>query len=309
MININRHQGIMAVRFSSILFICIGLLQACSVSLENTPFALNPKFDVKKPSATSQVIATQQTSEKINPLKIDPLADNDRDGILDSVDKCLNTTRKAPVNMSGCGLDTDGDSVADYKDQCGGTPKGIKVDARGCGFDDDHDGVANYVDRCANTSADIAVDGYGCEWDSDGDGVVDSKDHCVGTPPDLQVEPMGCVLVQVVTLQGINFQSGSHMLNDGARTLLSSVADTLRRHPKLRVEIGGHTDNTGPVAINRELSVNRAKEAYNYLVQQGVNHEIMLVKGYAWDLPVSDNDSDQGRLENRRVEMRIVEVD
>jgi OOP family OmpA-OmpF porin len=131
----------------------------------------------------------------------------------------------------------------------------------------------------------------------------------VGTPPGLIVEPMGCVLVQVVTLKGVNFQTGSHLLNDGARQILDSMADTLQRHPKMRVEIGGHTDNTGPVAINRELSLSRAKAAYEYLVQKGINHEIMKVKGYSSEEPVANNDSDQGRLQNRRVEMRIVEID
>lgn len=61
-----------------------------------------------------------------------PPPDSDKDGVIDSLDKCPGTPAGVKVDASGCPLDTDGDGVADYLDKCPGTPKGFKVDAEGC---------------------------------------------------------------------------------------------------------------------------------------------------------------------------------
>ncbi|MDY0327326.1 MAG: OmpA family protein [Arcobacteraceae bacterium] len=61
-----------------------------------------------------------------------PDLDSDKDGVLDSKDKCPNTPLGVAVDKNGCCLDSDGDGVLDYKDKCPNTPKGIEVDADGC---------------------------------------------------------------------------------------------------------------------------------------------------------------------------------
>lgn len=61
-----------------------------------------------------------------------PPADSDKDGVIDTADKCPGTPVGVKVDANGCPLDTDGDGVADYLDKCAGTPKGFKVDATGC---------------------------------------------------------------------------------------------------------------------------------------------------------------------------------
>lgn len=61
-----------------------------------------------------------------------PPPDSDKDGVIDSLDKCPGTPAGVKVDASGCPLDSDGDGVADYLDKCPGTPKGFKVDAEGC---------------------------------------------------------------------------------------------------------------------------------------------------------------------------------
>ncbi|MDP3295657.1 MAG: OmpA family protein [Nevskia sp.] len=61
-----------------------------------------------------------------------PPPDSDKDGVIDSLDKCPGTPAGVKVDASGCPLDTDGDGVPDYLDKCPGTPKGFKVDAEGC---------------------------------------------------------------------------------------------------------------------------------------------------------------------------------
>jgi outer membrane protein OmpA-like peptidoglycan-associated protein len=235
--------------------------------------------------------------------------DSDGDGIADAMDQCKDTEPGAPVNTKGCPLDTDGDKVADYQDQCRGTPLGVKVDNRGCGFDDDKDGVPNYRDACADTPLNVNVGGAGCEWDSDNDGVVDSKDLCAGTPPGLPVEPMGCLVVEVITLEGVYFKTGSDLLNDNAKKMLRSIAQTLKNNPRMRIEIAGHTDNTGSDDVNRNLSIRRANSAKQQLVDLGVSASTLTVKGYADSKPVISNETNEGRAANRRVELRIVEVD
>jgi OOP family OmpA-OmpF porin len=237
------------------------------------------------------------------------LMDDDTDGVINADDQCKGTPPNTPVDIKGCALDTDGDTVADAKDACRGTPRGVKVDARGCGFDDDHDGVPNYRDRCSNTIKDVSVDGSGCEWDSDNDGVVDSKDLCAGTPPGVKVEFMGCHVIEVVTLLGVHFKTGSDELSASAQRTLRGVATTLREHPRMRVEVAGHTDNTGSHDINQQLSANRARTASQFLVDLGVSPKVLTTRGYADTQPVSSNDTEQGRSLNRRVEMRFVEID
>lgn len=295
------------------MIVLLGLPGCTLLDLQPPPVATpaDPPPAQNVPTAPAQTLSalnTEPATAAMDSAAV-KVVDRDRDGIDDSRDKCLNTAPRAGVDTHGCALDTDGDTVADYQDACRGTPKGVKVDGRGCGFDDDRDGVPNYRDSCANTPADVGVDGNGCEWDSDNDGVADSKDQCAGTPPGLPVEPMGCVLVRMVTLRGMNFQVGSYMLNGSAREMLGSVAATLRRHPKMRVEIAGHTDNIGSGALNQALSLERAQAARDYLVEQGVNAAVLSTKGYAEQQPLADNGTEQGRYQNRRVEVRIVEID
>jgi outer membrane protein OmpA-like peptidoglycan-associated protein len=237
------------------------------------------------------------------------LLDDDNDGVPNTDDLCKDTPPNTLVDIKGCALDTDGDKVADSRDACRGTPRGVKVDSRGCGFDDDQDGVPNYRDRCSKTIKDVSVDGNGCEWDSDNDGVVDSKDLCAGTPPGVKVEFMGCHIIEVVTLQGVHFNSGSDQLSASAQKILKGVAKNLREHPRMRVEVAGHTDNTGSEAINQQLSLNRARSATKFLVELGINPKVLSTRGYAAAQPIARNDSPEGRLQNRRVEMRFVEID
>ena len=235
--------------------------------------------------------------------------DDDHDGVTNEEDQCKETAPNTWVDIKGCALDTDADTVADSRDACRGTPHGVKVDGRGCGFDDDHDGVPNFRDRCGNTIKDVSVDGNGCEWDSDNDGIVDSKDLCAGTPPGVKVEPMGCHIIEVVTLKGVHFKTGSDELSESAKRILNNVANTLREHPRMRVEVAGHTDNTGSDAINNQLSLNRARSATRFLVDLGINKKILATHGYADTQPVASNASAEGRSLNRRVEMRFIEID
>lgn len=118
--------------------------------------------------------------------------DADGDGVADQVDRCPNTPPGKVVDAIGC-TDEDGDGVVDPQDRCPGTPPGVKVDATGCPLDTDHDGVADISDKCPNTPAGMPVDPTGCPLDQDHDGVPDALDKCPNTPVGTSVDPKtGC---------------------------------------------------------------------------------------------------------------------
>lgn len=298
--NNKMNQSPVKVNFNFILLIVVIMLSACSSTGGNLQSESGESATLVQ-SPTQQAMAANQQSI--------PTADDDQDGVINASDECKDTLPHTWVDIKGCALDTDGDQVADSRDACRGTPRGVKVDERGCGFDDDHDGVPNYRDRCSKTIKDVSVDANGCEWDSDNDGVVDSKDLCAGTPPGVKVEDIGCHIIEVVTLQGVHFKTGSDDLSSEARKVLKRVASKLRVHPRMRVEIAGHTDNTGSEGVNAQLSLDRARAATRFLVDLGINKKVLTTHGYAEKQPVASNDTEQGRTRNRRVEIRFVEID
>lgn len=90
---------------------------------------------------------------------------------------------------------------------------------------------------------------------------------------------------------------------------LDRVVYLLRKYPVIKkVEIGGHTDNVGSDSYNESLSLQRAEEVMEYLIQKGIDPARLVAKGYGESSPVADNDTEEGRGQNRRVELKILEV-
>ena len=119
--------------------------------------------------------------------------DSDQDGVPDGLDMCPNTPNKAMVDATGCPSDEDGDGVYDGIDKCPGTPYGAQVNPKtGCPLDGDDDGVADFEDACPNTPKGAYVDANGCPFDSDMDGVYDGIDKCPNTPMGTPVNEFGC---------------------------------------------------------------------------------------------------------------------
>ncbi len=112
-----------------------------------------------------------------------------------------------------------------------------------------------------------------------------------------------------VVLKNIFFEFDKFDLKDESRAELSKVVAFLQKNCKVRVEIGGHTDNVGSKTYNLNLSDKRAKAVYDYLVGQGIPASRMSSKGYGDAKPIADNASEQGRAQNRRTEFTIVAVD
>ncbi len=236
------------------------------------------------------------------------LPDSDGDGVPDDIDLCPATMAGATVDQYGCEMDSDGDGVADSKDRCPNTPKGTKVDARGCppAKDSDGDGVTDPNDKCPGTPRAAKVDANGCELDDDGDGVVNSLDSCPDTPKGARIDVRGCEIRDKIDLPGVQFELESARLIAESTAILDEAAETLKRNPDVKVEAQGYTDTTGSAAYNLDLSDRRAKSVRQYLVDKGVNPANITAKGYGEANPVADNSTREGRIRNRRVELRIL---
>jgi OmpA-OmpF porin, OOP family len=106
-----------------------------------------------------------------------------------------------------------------------------------------------------------------------------------------------------MTLEGIEFDSGSDRLRPSSDSTLRQVAEALKAKPELKVEVEGHTDNVGADAANLALSERRAKAVSTRLVALGVPVGQLTSAGYGASRPIASNDTPEGRQRNRRVEL------
>jgi outer membrane protein OmpA-like peptidoglycan-associated protein len=107
-----------------------------------------------------------------------------------------------------------------------------------------------------------------------------------------------------VALHGILFDTGQATIKEESKGELRSVGDLLTQQPSLRLEIQGHTDNVGGADANRRLSDARAAAVKQYLVAQfGVSADRLTTSGLGDTKPVADNATEEGRAQNRRVEL------
>lgn len=109
----------------------------------------------------------------------------------------------------------------------------------------------------------------------------------------------------VVTLSGVLFDTGGHNLSPDAKKRLDVVAHALKDNPRRAVTIAGFTDNKGKSETNRTLSQKRADAVKGYLEKQGVPASRMYSEGKGDANPVASNDSEEGRADNRRVEITM----
>lgn len=107
-------------------------------------------------------------------------------------------------------------------------------------------------------------------------------------------------------LQNIFFDVDKYDLKEKSVTELRKILRFLKENPSVRVEISGHTDNTGSPSYNVQLSEKRAQAVNNYLIENGVGAERLAPKGYGSQQPIAPNDSEEGRQKNRRIEFKII---
>lgn len=217
-----------------------------------------------------------------------PDPDNDGDGILDEDDVCPDQPEDFDgiEDTDGCPEenDKDGDGILDENDKCPNEPedKDGFEDTDGCpDLDNDNDGVPDHLDRCPNVAENM--NGY-----EDGDGCPDIAPRQI--------------------LKGVNFETSKTDITPGSSVILDEVASIMKADPAIRVEIQGHTDSRASASYNQKLSEGRARSVMDYLVSKGVPASQMTSKGYGESQPIADNNTEVGMLQNRRVELKRLDM-
>ena len=106
----------------------------------------------------------------------------------------------------------------------------------------------------------------------------------------------------------IQFETGNAVLLPASYPVLNQVVKVMNDNPHIQVvQIEGHTDTVGDEKENLLLSQQRAESVRAYLISQGIDGNRLTARGFGQRVPVVGNDSEMGRLQNRRVEFRIIE--
>ncbi|MEI6123192.1 MAG: OmpA family protein [Bacteroidota bacterium] len=110
----------------------------------------------------------------------------------------------------------------------------------------------------------------------------------------------------IVILKNIFFDFDKTDLKPESQVELNRLVELLKKNTRMKIEIGGHTDNKGTATYNQALSENRAKSVYEYLVNKGIDKIRLSYKGYGMTKPIDTNETDEGRANNRRTEFKVI---
>lgn len=204
--------------------------------------------------------------------------------------------------------DTDKDGVIDSLDKCPQTPGLPKYD--GCPVPDrDKDGINDEQDKCPEAAGLARYQGCPIP-DTDNDGINDEEDKCAGEAGTQANN--GCPEIAEEVIQRVNYAAQNIYFATGKATLLSKsfkgldeVVKVLTDEPGLKLSINGHTDNVGSDDFNMTLSEKRAASVKAYLVKKGVPEDRITAAGFGETMPVADNKTSAGRQQNRRVELKL----
>lgn len=121
----------------------------------------------------------------------------------------------------------------------------------------------------------------------------------------VQVQRQGDT-IRLQAPENITFDTGRADVKPQFQPVLSRLSQSIQQYPDTIVQIEGHTDSTGAASFNQTLSENRAEAVRSYMTQRGVESNRLIAVGYGASRPVADNGTQQGRAQNRRVEVLIV---
>lgn len=269
--------------------------------------------------------------------------DSDNDGVPDKRDKCPDTPAGVAVDKDGCPIDTDKDGIADYMDDCPtvaglsslkGCPDSDKdgvadkddecpdtpglAGLKGCP-DSDGDGIADKNDKCPDTPKGYKVNAGGCPLDSDHDGIIDEEDKCPavagtaannGCPEEKEKKPEEVKRVPAQTdikVDPIHFEVNKSRITAYSQAKLDKLVSVLNENPSFMVEISGHTDATASEKYNLNLSQERVDSVIAYLKSKGIDKSrVFATKALGETKPVANNETVEGRLQNRRAEFKLV---
>ena len=107
------------------------------------------------------------------------------------------------------------------------------------------------------------------------------------------------------TMDGTTFDTGKATLKAESTPQITNTIEILKAFPKVKIKIGGYTDNTGNAKSNHKLSSDRARTIQAALVKAGIDKSRLDAEGYGSNHPVATNDTAEGRQQNRRIELRV----
>jgi outer membrane protein OmpA-like peptidoglycan-associated protein len=218
--------------------------------------------------------------------------DTDGDGYPDSVDNCPTDKEdgKPPAPTDGCpaSSDRDGDGIPDVNDECPdkAEDKDNVQDEDGCPEDDaDNDGIPDVQDKCPTEPGKRSP--------------IAAKFGC---PSNLDFDTDG----GFKTLQPIEFETGRATIKPISFPILDEVLELMKGRQSLRIGVYGHTDSRGTPGGNLLLSKQRAAAVRNYLQGKGIAASRLESEGFGQTKPIADNNTDEGRSKNRRVEFKVL---
>lgn len=150
----------------------------------------------------------------------------------------------------------------------------------------------------------VSADGSKCYVSSDRDGGFGGYDIYVFDYEDINVPEITDTTHFV--MRDINFEFDSAVLEESSFSSIDALADFLRYNPEIKIEVSGHTDDSGSYEHNQTLSEARAMAVKEALLIRGVEESRLTIAGYGDTRPVAPNDSEENKALNRRVEVRII---
>jgi outer membrane protein OmpA-like peptidoglycan-associated protein len=101
----------------------------------------------------------------------------------------------------------------------------------------------------------------------------------------------------------INFDTGKSIIRDESKPIIDQIVKMLKSNPEFKLSVEGHTDNVGIPASNKTLSEERAKSVISAIASQGIGADRLSPVGHGQDNPIADNNTEEGKAKNRRVEL------
>ncbi len=272
---------------------------------------------------------------EVKKYKTDPLnEDSDEDGLSDGDEVNKYKTYPLKKDSDADGL-SDGDEVKKYKtdplnedsdadglndgDEVKYKSKPLKEDSDGDGI---NDGVE--VNQYKSDPAKADTDGDGLsdgdevnkyktspiKIDTDGGSVADGAEITNKTNPldsqdDIKKPMIKLEKGKKVVLKGVNFESNKATLTANSASILEKAYNALVANPDVQIEISGHTDSQGSDEYNQALSLRRAQAVKNWLAQRGIAGNRMMTVGKGEMEPIANNNTKEGRAENRRIEFYV----
>lgn len=276
---------------------------------------LIPEGDIDRDGVTDSKDKCPNTPEGAKVDKEGCEIDTDKDGIVDRLDKCPEIPGVPSLN--GC-PDKDNDGVADADDKCPDIAGEIALS--GCP-DKDKDGIADKDDKCPEEAG--PASNNGCpEKKPEPEPAPTPKVETTPAPkaevapapkvesvpvpkaesvPGPKLNPAPKVARDTIEVQSVRFKLNSTQLTAESIERLEKAIAFMKENKDYTLLLSGHTDNIGSAAYNLELSKRRAIAVKNYLVGKGVSESRIKTQGFGLKYPMSTNETEEGRFENRRV--------